>query len=70
MGHCDIGVTLNTDTHLGLEDAEDELKWVKGLEDARNEMDSAKGKKRYCRKCSRKFNRVGQGVLFRQSVYL
>ena len=25
MGHSDIGVTLNTYTHLGLEDAEDEL---------------------------------------------
>lgn len=35
MGHSDIGVTLNTYTHLGLEDAEDELKRVKGLKDAR-----------------------------------
>ena len=26
MGHSDIGVTLNTYTHLGLEDAADELK--------------------------------------------
>lgn len=25
MGHSDIGVTLNTYTHLGLEDAQDEL---------------------------------------------
>ena len=26
MGHSEIGVTLNTYTHLGLEDAVDELK--------------------------------------------
>ena len=26
MGHSDIGVTLNSCTHLGLEDAADELK--------------------------------------------
>ena len=25
MGHSDIGVTLNTYTHLGYEDAKDEL---------------------------------------------
>lgn len=31
MGHSDIGVTLNTYTHLGLEDAEDELKKAGGL---------------------------------------
>lgn len=29
MGHSDIGVTLNTYTHLGLEDAQDELKRLK-----------------------------------------
>lgn len=32
MGHSDIGVTLNTYTHLGLEDAVDELKRVEELE--------------------------------------
>src|SRR5699024_11488856 len=35
MGHSDIGVTLNTYTHLGLEDAVDELKRVEELENAR-----------------------------------
>ncbi len=45
MGHSDIGVTLNTYTHLGLEDAEGELKRVQGLEDARKEIDKAKGEK-------------------------
>lgn len=43
MGHSDIGVTLNTYTHIGLEDAEGELKRVTGLEDARKELDKAKG---------------------------
>lgn len=41
----DIGVTLNTYTHLGLEDAEDEMKRVKELGDARKELDKAKGEK-------------------------
>ncbi len=45
MGHSDIGVTLNTYTHLGLEDAEGELKRMEGLEDARKEIDKAKGEK-------------------------
>lgn len=39
MGHSDIGVTLNTYTHLGLEDAEDELKRMEDLNNARNELD-------------------------------
>lgn len=70
MGHSDIGVTLNTYTPLGLEDAEGELKRVQGLEDARKEIDKAKGKKRYRRKCSGQFNRGRQGALFRQGVFL
>lgn len=53
MGHSDIGVTLNTYTHLGLEDAEDELKRVKGLEDARKELDKAKGEKAVSQKMFR-----------------
>ena len=39
MGHSDLGVTLNTYTHLGLEDAEDELKRMEDLNNARNELD-------------------------------
>lgn len=39
MGHSDIGVTLNTYTHLGLEDAADELSRLKDLESARKELD-------------------------------
>ena len=43
MGHSDIGVTLNTYTHLGLEDAVDELKRVEELENARKEMEKISG---------------------------
>ncbi|MCM1333785.1 MAG: site-specific integrase [Bacteroides sp.] len=39
MGHSDIGVTLNTYTHLGLEDAADELKRMEDLESARRELE-------------------------------
>lgn len=45
MGHSDIGVTLNTYTHLGLEDAADELKRMEDLEVARKELETAKGEK-------------------------
>lgn len=45
MGHSDIGVTLNTYTHLGLEDAADELKRMEDLEVARKELEKAKGSK-------------------------
>ena len=38
MGHSDISVTLNTYTHLGLEDAENELKRLDQLEEARREQ--------------------------------
>ena len=43
MGHSDIGVTLNTYTHLGLEDAAEELKRVEELADARKELEKVKG---------------------------
>ena len=43
MGHSDIGVTLNTYTHLGFEDAVDELKRVEELENARKEMEKING---------------------------
>lgn len=45
MGHSDIGVTLNTYTHLGLEDAADELKRMEDLEIARKKLEKAKGGK-------------------------
>lgn len=43
MGHSDIGVILNTYTHLGLEDAADELKRMEELADARKELEKVKG---------------------------
>lgn len=43
MGHSDIGVTLNTYTHLDLEDAADELKRMEELADARKELEKVKG---------------------------
>lgn len=45
MGHSDIGVTLNTYTHLGLEDAADEMKRMEELENARKEMKKTTGEK-------------------------
>ena len=46
MGHSDIGVTLNTYTHLGLEDAEDELKRLEDLQNAKKELERTQGEKR------------------------
>ena len=43
MGHSDIGVMLNIYTHLDLNDAVDELKWVEELENARKEMEKING---------------------------
>lgn len=43
MGHSDIGVTLNTYTHLGLEDATEELT---KMQEARKELDRQEGKER------------------------
>ncbi len=45
MGHSDIGVTMNTYTHLGLDDAKDEMIRMEELEQARKEVDKAEGKK-------------------------
>ncbi|MCM1329169.1 MAG: site-specific integrase [Ruminococcus sp.] len=53
MGHSDIGVTLNVYTHLGLEDAADELKRVEDLENARKELDKASGEKNISQKMFR-----------------
>lgn len=45
MGHSDIGVTLNTYTHLGLEDAEDGLKRLEDLQSARKELERTQGER-------------------------
>ena len=39
MRHSDIGITLNTYTHLGLNDAADEVKRLESLEKARKELE-------------------------------
>jgi len=41
MGHSDIGVTLNTYTHMGLDDAADELKRMEEVNNARKELERA-----------------------------
>ena len=46
MGHSDIGVTMNTYTHLGLEDATEEMHRIEELKKARAEMDKLSGKER------------------------
>ena len=46
MGHSDIGVTMNVYTHLGLEDAAEELKRMEELESARREMERGSDKYR------------------------
>ena len=45
MGHSDIGVTMNTYTHLGLDDAKDEMIRFEELEQARKELDKTSGVK-------------------------
>ena len=44
IGHSDIGVTLNTYTHLGLEDAAEELRRMEEAEAARREQEKLAGK--------------------------
>lgn len=39
MGHSDIGVTMNTDTHLGFDDAKDEMIRLEELEQAKKEVE-------------------------------
>ena len=37
MGHSDIGVTMNTYTHLGLKDAQEEMRRIEGMEQEKAE---------------------------------
>lgn len=41
MRHADIGVTLNTYTHIGLDDAKEELERVEKLKQAKSEVEQA-----------------------------
>lgn len=43
MGHSEIRVTMNTYTHLGLDDAKDEMIRLEELEQKRKEIDKANG---------------------------
>jgi integrase len=45
MGHSDIGVTMNTYTHLGLEDAKEEMIRMEELNAARAELNKTTGEK-------------------------
>ena len=45
MGHSDIGVTMNTYTHLGLEDAKDEMIRLEELNQARAELNKTTDEK-------------------------
>ena len=42
MGHSDIAVTMNTYTHLGMDDARDEMIRLEELEQARKEIEKTK----------------------------
>ena len=53
MGHSEIGVTLNTYTHLGLEDAAEELQRMEEAEAARREQDKLAGKEQPTQKLFR-----------------
>ena len=44
-GHSDIGVTMNTYTHLGLEDAKDEMIRMEELNAAKKELEKTIGEK-------------------------
>lgn len=42
MGHSDIGVTMNVYTHLGLEDAEEELRKMEAFKKAQEAIEVKK----------------------------
>lgn len=44
MGHSDISITMNTYTHLGLDDAKDEMVRLKELEETRREVEKTSEK--------------------------
>ena len=44
MGHSDISVTMNTYTHLALEDAVEEMSRMQDVENARKEQEKLNGK--------------------------
>lgn len=54
----DIGVTLNTYTHLGLEDAEDELKRLEDLQNAEKNWNGRKERSLCHRRCLKQYRRI------------
>ena len=44
MGHSDIAVTLNVYTHIGLDDATEELRELEEMENARRELEKGQEK--------------------------
>ena len=52
MGHSEIGVTMNTYTHLGLEDAKNEMIRLEELEQAKKEIEQTERPKERIRICS------------------
>ena len=44
MGHSDIAVTLNVYTHIGLDDAMEELRKLEEMENARRELEKGQEK--------------------------
>ncbi len=55
MGHSDISVTMNVYTHIGFDDAEEELKRMEEFRRHRRRLKKTMPK-RYRRKCLRQFN--------------
>ena len=45
MGHSDISVTMNVYTHIGFDDAEEELKRMEDLQNARKGLEQTRGEK-------------------------
>ena len=45
MGHSDISVTMNVYTHLGFDDAKDEMVRLEELETAKKEVEKVSGEK-------------------------
>ena len=50
MGHSDISVTMNVYTHLGFDDAKDEMVRIKELNAAKREVEKVAGEKLVDRK--------------------
>lgn len=44
MGHSDIAVTLNVYTHIGFDDATEELRKLEEMENARRELEKGQEK--------------------------